>query len=167
MSSQTPPSSLFPPELAKLLGHAPLPAGHGISGYFPDPNPEARAYAGCGFAITRASGTETHVAFRAAKVTPTKAGLFVTLWRRDAEGVTRPYTADDGVDEFWIAAETKHGYGCFKFPARELAKSGVLTTSKKPGKRGFRLYTPWDTDLNASATKVWAWQSGFFTVLSR
>ena len=83
------------------------------------------------------------------------------------EGITRPYTADDGVDEFWIAAETRHGYGYFKFPAQELAKAGVLATAKKPGKRGFRLYTPWDTDLNASATKAWAWQRGFFTVLSR
>ena len=42
-----------------------------------------------------------------------------------------------------------------------------LTTVQKPGKRGFRLYTPWDTDLNASAAKAWAWQRGFFTVLSR
>ncbi|MFJ6416826.1 MepB family protein [Paeniglutamicibacter sp. NPDC091659] len=160
-------TSLVPPALAKLLAHAPLPAGQGVTGYFPDPNPEARAYSGCSLALNGAHGAEIHVVFRSAKVTPTKAGLFVTLWQRDAGGVTRPYTAGDDVDEFWIAAETKHGYGCFKFPAHELAKAGILATAKKPGKRGFRLYTPWDTDLNAGATKAWAWQRGFFTVLSR
>ncbi|MFF5793214.1 MepB family protein [Paeniglutamicibacter sp. NPDC012692] len=167
MPHRTQPAPLVPPELARLLAHAPLPPGHGITGYFPDPNPEARAYSGCGFVLNRAPAADIHVVFRSAKVTPTKAGLFVTLWQRDAEGETRPYTSDDGVDEFWIFAETKHGSGCFKFPARELAKYGVLTTAEKPGKRGFRLYTPWDTDLNAGATKAWAWQRGFFTVLSR
>ena len=167
MSIQAPSEPFFPPELSKLLAHAPLTAGQGVTGYFPDPNPEARAYSGCGFVLNGAPAADIHVVFRSAKVTPTKAGLFVTLWQRDAEGVTRPYTAADGVDEFWVAAEVNGGYGYFKFPARELAKAGILATAEKPGKRGFRLYTPWDTDLNASATKTWAWQRGFFTVLSR
>ena len=107
------------------------------------------------------------VVVRAAKVTPTKAGLFVTLWKRDDSGITRPYSVEDGVDEFWVVTETPNGYGYFAFTAQSLVDSGVLASSAKPGKRGFRLYTPWDTGLNASATKAWAWQRKFFTALER
>ena len=157
------PDPRFTPALAEFLERFPLPARHTLSGYVPDMNPEARAYAGCGFALTDETGHRTRVAFRSAKTTPAKAGLFVTLWKRDGAGVTRPYTAEDGVDEFWVAARTAHGYGYFAFPAAALTDAGVLASDQKPGKRGFRLYTPWDRDLNPGASKAWAWQRKHFT----
>ena len=167
MTDPSTPEQHIPPALARLLSHALLPEGLSITGCVPDPHPEARAYAGCSFRLGGGPGTGLNVVFRSAKVTPTKAGLFVTLWLRDAEGATRPYTPEDGVDEFWVLAETSGGTGHFRFPAGALARHGVLGTDAKPGKRGFRLYTPWDTDLNAGATKAWAWQRGFFTAPSR
>lgn len=167
MLTPSAPSSNFAPAFATFLERFPVPAGHVVSSYAPDESPEARAYSGCRFALTGAYGTETRVVFRAAKVTPTKAGLFVTLWKRDDPGITRPYSVEDGVDEFWVVTETPNGYGYFAFTAQSLVDSGVLASSAKPGKRGFRLYTPWDTGLNASATKAWAWQRKFFTALER
>ena len=153
--------------LTEVLGSSQFAAGHTVSSFILDPNPEARAYTGCEFLLTNESGINTRIVFRSAKVTPTKAGLFVTLWKRDGSGITRPYSAADSIDEFWISVETERGCGVFKFSAEALMDSGVLSSSQKPGKRGFRLYTPWDENLNSSASKAWAWQRKFFTGLER
>lgn len=155
------------PELARFLAAADLMAGREISGIEPDPSPQAAAYSGCAFALTDANGEETRAVFRAAKVTPAKAGLFVTLWKRDTCGGTRPYRASDGVDVLYVAARTDDGYGYFTFAARDLAEAGILTAGKSAGKRGFRLYTPWDGQLNATAARAWSWQRRFFTVPGR
>ena len=154
------------PELERFLEVSGLLARREISGYAPDPHPEARAYAGCSFLLTGTDGVGTRTVFRSAKTTPTKPGLFVTLWKRDDQEETRPYTPADGIDEFQIAASTDLGYGFFTFTAGNLAEHGVLSTASKPGKRGFRLYTPWDTGLNANAEKSRHWQRSYFTVVN-
>lgn len=154
------------PELERFFKASGVAAGSAISGYTPDPHPEARAYAGCDFFLTAADGSVTRAVFRLAKLTPTKPGLFVTLWKRDEYGQTRPYSQADGVDEFHIAAFTALGYGFFTFTAEDLAEHGVLSSDAKPGKRGFRLYTPSDTGLNPNASKTQAWQRRFFTVVN-
>lgn len=163
----SPAAHPHPQQLVDALNHGSVASLSDISDFSPDPNPEARAYAGCHFSVTNDSGSATRVVFRSAKVTPTKAGLFVTLWKRDAAGITRPYTAKDAIDEFWISVETNTGCGVFRFTAEALEKFGVLRSAKKPGKRGFRLYTPWDENLNPSAAKAWAWQKEFFILLER
>ncbi|MGB9033278.1 MAG: MepB family protein [Paeniglutamicibacter sp.] len=95
----------------------------------------------------------TPAVFSSAKVTPTKAGLFTALWQRDENGVTRPYSLSDEVENFILAA-------------KDLPDHGILATGGKPGKRGFRLYTPWDTGLNRSASATWAWQRAFVTIVN-
>ena len=115
--------------------------------------------------LTDTIGTDIHVVFRSAKVTPTKAGRCYPAAARRG-GSTRPYTADDGVDEIWIAAETKHGDRFFKFPAHEFAKSGVLATDKKPGKRGFASTLPGHLP-QCRRHQGLGRQREFFTVLSR
>lgn len=157
----------LPQRLSNILSVEEGDRLNNIFGFSLDQNPEAKAYTGCEFSLLHESGTTTRIIFREAKVTPTKAGLFVTLWKRDGSGITRPYTAADSIDEFWISTATERGYGVFKFPAHALEDFGVLSSDKKPGKRGFRLYTPWDENLNSNASKAWAWQRKFFTVLER
>lgn len=157
----------LPQRLRDILSLEEAGTINNVFGFSLDQNPEAKAYAGCEFSLTHNSGANMRIVFRAAKVTPTKAGLFVTLWKRDEFGITRPYSATDSIDEFWISTSTEHGNGVFKFPANALGDFGVLSSEKKPGKRGFRLYTPWDENLNSNATKAWAWQRKFFTVLER
>ncbi|GAA1866110.1 hypothetical protein GCM10009715_11620 [Paeniglutamicibacter psychrophenolicus] len=164
-----PPATFDPeeyvPELARFLEAGDSPAAGRISGYVPDPNPEARAYAGCSYVMAGTDGIGTRTIFRSAKVTPAKAGLFTTLWKRDENGATRPYSLADEVEDFVIAASVPAGYGYFTFTATNLADHGILTTGGKPGKRGFRLYTPWDTGLNKNASSTWAWQRAFFTTV--
>ncbi len=126
MPTPSAPSSNFAPALATFLERFPVPAGHMVSSYAPDESPEARAYSGCWFTLTGAYGTENRVVFRTAKVTPTKAGLFVTLWKRDDSGITRPYSVEDGVDEFWVVTETPNGYGYFAFTAQSLVDFGRI-----------------------------------------
>lgn len=153
------------PELERFLKASGLLACREISGYSLDPHPEAQAYAGCDFLLTGTDGVGTRTVFRSAKSTPKKPGFFVTLWKRDHRGGTRPFTAADGIDEFRIAASTDLGYGFFTFSAGVLVEHGILSSPAKPGKRGFRLYTPWDTGLNAHAGKSRDWQRQHFTVV--
>ncbi|WP_181578389.1 MepB family protein [Arthrobacter sp. AQ5-05] len=165
-----PPETFDPeeyvPELSRFLEAGVSPAAGRISAYAPDPNPEARAYAGCSFVMAGTDGVGTRTVFRSAKVTPTKAGLFAPLWTRDENGATRPYSLADDVGNFVIAASVPAGYGYFTFSAADLADRGILATGDLPGKRGFRLYTPWDTGLNKSASATWAWQRAFFTIVN-
>ncbi len=159
-------ASLYPAELTRFLAASGLLAGYELSNVVLDPNPQAVAYSGCSFVLTDATGKQTRAVFRAAKVTPTKAGLFVTLWIRGKDGQTRPYRATDGIDVLYVAAHTADGYGYFRFTAADLLKAKILAGDASAGKRGFRLYTPWDTSLNRTAQNTWSWQQHCFTVLS-
>ncbi|MDQ0095682.1 MepB family protein [Paeniglutamicibacter psychrophenolicus] len=165
MPPATPDPEDYVPEFARFLENSGFLEAGRISDHVPDPNPEARAYAGCSFVMAGAVGAGTLTVFRSAKVTPTKAGLFTTLWKRDGNGATRPYSLADEAENFIIAASVPYGYGYFTFTATDLANHGILATGGKPGKRGFRLYTPWDTGLNRSAEATWAWQRAFFTIV--
>ena len=150
-------------ELARFLDASGSQATGRVSDFAPDPNPEARAYAGCSFVMAGSDGVGTRTVFRSAKVTPTKSGAFVTLWKRDENGATRPYSFADRIETFIVAASVPDGYGYFTFTAAVLADRGILATGGSPGKRGFRLYTPWDTGLNKNASTTCAWQRAFFT----
>ncbi|QXQ10762.1 MepB family protein [Paeniglutamicibacter sp. Y32M11] len=159
-------ASLYPAELTRFLAASGLLAGYELSNVVLDPNPQAVAYSGCSFVLTDGTGKQNRAVFRAAKVTPTKAGLFVTLWIRGTDGQTRPYRATDGIDVLYVAAHTAGGYGYFRFTAADLLKAKILAGDASAGKRGFRLYTPWDTSLNRTAQNTWLWQQHCFTVLS-
>ncbi|WP_317899252.1 MepB family protein [Aurantibacillus circumpalustris] len=118
---------------------------------------ESNDYGACTFSINF-----SHIKFRVAKVTPTKTGLFVTLWKRDEAGITCPHDASDIIDFFVISVRNKNRFGQFVFPKEELLKQHVLSSDKKEGKRGFRVYPPWDKQLNKQAQKTQNWQLNFF-----
>lgn len=101
------------------------------------------------------------ILFRISKITPTKIGHFVTLWKRNSNGFIEPYHFRDTIDYAIIIAKNKNHSGQFVFPKRVLRDQAILS-DKKEGKRGFRLYPPWDTPSSRQARKTQEWQTKFF-----
>ena len=103
---------------------------------------------------------------RNAKVTPKKAGQFVTFWKRNQKGITEPLNETDPVDFYVIVVKTENRQGQFVFPKSILIKKGILSTDRKEGKRGFRVYPVWDITKNAQAKKTQKWQLNYFYEIS-
>ncbi|MFC8243882.1 MepB family protein [Streptomyces chartreusis] len=123
----------------------------------PVPEPESAEYAAHAFTLDGLS-----VRFRVARTTPTKAGQFVTVWQRSAEGPIRPFDAEDGVDLVVISSRDGGHFGQFVFPREELCRRGVMSRSGSGGKRGFRVYPPWVTTTSRQAGSSQAWQVRHF-----
>ena len=123
--------------------------------------PESKEYGAFTFTLN-----QSKIKFRSAKITPTKTGLFVTLWKRNEAGITCPHDEGDQIDFFVISVRDKNHFGQFVFPKSELLKQHILSTSQKDGKRGFRVYPPWDESLNKQAQKTQQWQLNFFLEIS-
>ncbi|OKK22110.1 MepB domain containing protein [Streptomyces sp. CB00455] len=102
------------------------------------------------------------VRFRAARTTPTKAGQFVTVWKRSPGGPIQPYDAADPVDLFVIGSRDEHGTGQFVFPVDTLRRRGVVSVDGSGGKRAFRVYPPWVSTTSRQADSAQAWQLDHF-----
>ncbi|WP_228401578.1 MepB family protein [Chryseobacterium sp. PMSZPI] len=123
---------------------------------------ECREYSGFNFTVD-----EKNIKFRISKITPTKTGQFVTLWKRDENGETIPFELNDNFDFYLIAAFKDQLSGIFIFPKNILSKKGILSNEKKKGKRGFRIYPTWDTAENKQAIKTQEWQTQYFLEFSK
>jgi hypothetical protein len=99
---------------------------------------------------------------RSSKITPKKVGQFVTFWKRNQNGETEPYSKNDQFDFYVINAKSADRFGQFVFPKSELSNKGYITSEKKDGKRGFRVYPNWDKNLNKQAEKTQKWQLDYF-----
>ena len=51
------------------------------------------------------------IRFRVSKITPTKIGQFVTLWKRIGNGLIQPYDVSDSVDFFIVSARKDNHFG--------------------------------------------------------
>ncbi|MEU8438165.1 MepB family protein [Streptomyces sp. NPDC029216] len=123
----------------------------------PVPEAESAEYAAYQFTLDGLA-----VRFRAAKTTPTKAGQFVTVWKRSPAGPIQPFDATDPVDLFVISTRDDHNFGQFVFPMDALRQYGVVSANGSGGKRAFRIYPPWVTPANRQASSTQAWQLDFF-----
>ncbi|RNE49802.1 MepB family protein [Corynebacterium alimapuense] len=105
---------------------------------------------------------------RTARATPTKPGAFVAVWQRMEDGTTAPFEASDPtVGLFVFVTESDH-FGVFRFTTEQLISLRVLATQHSPGKRGFRVYPPWCTNLNPQAARSQDRQSlAFFDLTKR
>lgn len=122
---------------------------------------ECREYSGFNFTVN-----ELHMKFRISKITPTKTGQFVTLWKRNKKGETTPFDNTDDIDFYLIAAFKDNLSGIFIFPKKILAEKGVLSNGKKTGKRGIRVYPSWDKAESKQAQKTQDWQTQYFLTFS-
>lgn len=119
--------------------------------------PEGAAYEACRFQLNGLS-----VISRAAKITPKKEGQFVTFWKRNNEGITKPFHEIDDFDCYVINVAKDNRLGQFVIPKTILIDKGIVKTFKKDGKRGFRVYPPWDMPSNVQALKSQKWQLEYF-----
>lgn len=102
---------------------------------------------------------------RTARVTPTKPGAFAAVWERGEDGRTRPLQASDGILGLLVFVEVGERSGVFRFTSADLVRLGVARTGSQPGKRGFRLYPAWCSDLNPAARRTQREQAPSFTSL--
>jgi hypothetical protein len=65
-----------------------------------------------------------------------------------------------------ITACKDFNVGVFIFSKATLLKQGVLSHQSIGGKRGIRIYPPWDLTSNKQAHKTQAWQIDYFVELS-
>lgn len=122
---------------------------------------ESREYSACRFQLNK-----LRVICRTAKITPTKTGQFVTLWKRTANGPIQPFESTDPVDLFVVNVSKDGLSGQFIFPKEVLLSKGVVSGKGKEGKRAIRVYPPWDTVTSKQAKKTQRWQSEFFVSLN-
>lgn len=106
------------------------------------------------------------VRFRVAKITPTKVGQFVTLWKRVGRNPIQPLDAADPLD--CCVVSVRHGAQCgqFVFSMAVLRQHGVVSVDGLGGKRALRVYPPWDTTTSRQAQTTQRWQLDCFLDLS-
>ncbi|VAW10330.1 hypothetical protein MNBD_BACTEROID03-1593 [hydrothermal vent metagenome] len=122
---------------------------------------ESKEYDACRFKLNGLS-----IISRNAKITPKKVGQFVTFWKRSGNGSIEPLNETDRVDFYVVNIRTKSHFGQFVFPKAVLIKKRIISTEKKDGKRGFRVYPIWDRTKNKQAEKTQKWQLNYFYEIS-
>ncbi|WP_228438937.1 MepB family protein [Chryseobacterium pennae] len=122
---------------------------------------ECKEYSGFNFTLN-----DWKIKFRISKITPTKTGQFVTIWKRNENGETAPFNSTDDIDFYLVAAFKNNLSGIFIFPTHILAEKGILSHGKKIGKRGIRVYPVWDKTESKQAQKTQDWQTKYFLTFS-
>jgi hypothetical protein len=105
---------------------------------------------------------EKFICYREAKITPTKTGQFVTLWKRSRLGTIEPFDSTDLIDFVFVSVRKNDLFGQFIFPKDVLLEKGVFSTATTEGKRAIRVYPPWDETNNKQAKKTQNWQVKYF-----
>lgn len=123
----------------------------------PFPEAESVEYGACIFELNGRP-----VRFRIAKITPAKTGQFVTIWKRSENGPIVPFDISDPVNLFIISTRKNNRFGQFIFPGSVLLEHDIISHNNKGGKRGIRVYPPWDVAMNRQAQKTQQWQMDFF-----
>lgn len=118
---------------------------------------ESKEYAACQFKLNGKT-----ILCRNAKVTPKKAGQFVTFWKRNEDGTIEPFHETDTIDFFVVNVQNDKDLGQFVFPKSILLNKGIITTESKEGKRAFRVYPSWDSTKSKQAERTQKWQLEYF-----
>lgn len=118
---------------------------------------ESEEYSACRFNLN-----ELGIIFRNAKTTPAKTGQFVTIWKRNHNGITQPYELTDTFDFMMITASTASHSGIFIFPKLVLLQKDMILGNANKGKRGTRVYPSWDKATSKQAEKTQKWQLEYF-----
>lgn len=145
----------FHSNLTKLQTLLYEPRGYKLKNIFFES--EGKGYQACTYELN-----ERKVISRQAKITPKKIGQFVTVWKRNESGITAPYHENDEFDFIVVNASSALHFGQFIFPKSKLIEKGVVSSALKEGKRGIRVYPPWDVPTSKQAQKTQEWQLNYF-----
>lgn len=74
----------------------------------------------------------------------------------------RPFTDQDEFDLLIISVNDTDQSGQFIFSKAILAQHKIITANGTGGKRGIRIYAPWDVVTNKQAAKTQQWQATYF-----
>ena len=103
------------------------------------------------------------IAFRVAKITPTKIGQFVTIWKRPTPGgEIAPLDATDNVQFVVVSVPDATHQGQFIFNQKLLIAKGIMSCNGKGGKRAVRVYPPWTSPTAKDAIRTQQWQMQCF-----
>jgi len=127
----------------------------------PQPEAESQDYNAYDFQIEG-----RNIKFRTAKITPTKTGQFVTLWKRNTTGIIEPFDFSDAIDFVIVSVRKNDVSGQFIFPKSILLQKGIFSTAAKEGIRATRVYPPWDETSSKQAQKTQKWQLDYFCEIS-
>jgi hypothetical protein len=122
---------------------------------------ESSEYGACTFILNN-----LNIRYRTAKITPTKTGQFVTLWKRIDKGPIQPFDSNDPIDLFIISARKDDHFGLFIFPKSVLITKEIVS-DKKEGKRAIRVYPSWDVTTSKQAQKTQKWQLDYFLEINQ
>lgn len=109
---------------------------------------------------------DKNICYREAKITPTKTGQFVTLWKRNKSGTIEPFDDSDTIDFVIISVRKDQNWGHFIFPKKIVLEKGIFSTENKEGIRATRVYPPWDEATSKQAQKTQKWQLTYFLQLT-
>ena len=123
----------------------------------PEKEKESAEYGAYSFTVN-----EKSIVFRVAKITPTKIGQFVTLWKRIDKGPIQPLNFTDAIDFIVISVRKDKLLGQFVFPKSVLCEKGIISTTAKEGKRAIRVYPTWDEATSKQAQKTQQQQLDYF-----
>ncbi len=118
---------------------------------------ESKEYGACTFNINNRS-----TVFRVAKITLTKTGQFVTLWKRIGDGPIMPYDMANPIELFIVSVRRGDNLGQFIFPKNVLREKGFISQAGIGGKRAMRVYPPWDKPDSRQAKNAQTWQLLYF-----
>lgn len=118
---------------------------------------ESKEYDACNLKLA-----DFKIHFRKAKITPKKAGQFVTFYKRIPSGVIAPFEETDNFDFLVVGVQDDLHDGYFVFSKAELIKRQIVSTNFKEGKRAFRIYPPWSEPKSKQAIASQKWQTECF-----
>lgn len=157
-----------------------VPAGYKITKNVElDIVPESSKYEALNFALN-----DRNIVYRKGKVTSDRPGAFLAVWNRPpSENINGnkpiPLKSNE-LDYLFIQVEShsniteelEHNskYGMFIFPVSLLIEKGIVSSTKRKGKTGFRVFPPWSQDRGVIGTKVFSesgkktqrWQLPYF-----
>jgi hypothetical protein len=73
-----------------------------------------------------------------------------------------PFHLLDNLDFIIISARSGDHFGQFVFPKFVLLQQGIISGNGKEGKRGIRVYPPWDKPASKQAVQTQQWQTKYF-----